>query len=101
VTSYAVLWRHCGDDGHVRAGRLEVRADQIALHGGAGEEEVREQIALDQIADVNRVPPAERLSRLPSLQIDRRTGPPLLLAATAGFGALTEILEKLSSNIVG
>lgn len=100
MDTYAVLWRYGGDDGHVRAGRLEVRDDQIALHGGAGEEEVREQIDLDQIADVHRVPPPERLSRLPSLQIDRRIGPPLLLAATAGVGTFAEILDKLS-NIVG
>lgn len=99
VTTYPVIWSYFGE-GWLRSGRLEVHRHRIALHGGSGTDEVHEQLDPSEIEQIRRLPHAERLAHLPSLQIDRRIGPPLLLAATAGVGAFSEMLDKLCSVIV-
>jgi hypothetical protein len=94
-----VIWCHSGED-RVRVGRIELRPDGFALHGGASEEEAREQVDAEDIAGVHRLPHTQRLQRLPALQVDRRIGPSIVLASVAGIGVLAEITDALASVLV-
>ncbi len=98
TATYAVIWSH-GEAQPVRAGRLELRDEYFALHGGAQQGEVREHVAYPEIAAIHRPYAGQRLGVLPALRIDRCCGPSLLLASIAGVGILREIADALVTAV--
>ena len=93
ASGYAVMWSN-GDTEPTRVGKLELRDEFFALHGGAGQREVREHVAYPEIKRVQRM----RLASLPALRIDRTCGPSLLVASIGGLGFLHEIADTLMTG---
>jgi hypothetical protein len=93
-SSYAVMWSN-GDTEPTRVGKLEVRDEYFALHGGTGQREVREHVAYPEVKAVHR----KRLGSAPALKINRSCGPPLLLASIGGVGLLHEIADALTTGL--
>jgi hypothetical protein len=94
ASTYAVIWSN-GETEPTRVGKLELRDKFFALHGGAEQCEVRENVAYSEIEAVHR----KRLGSAPALKIDRTCGPPLLLASIGGLGLLHEIADALTTGL--
>jgi hypothetical protein len=95
MTSYAVVWRNGG--GIAFYGQLELDPHGLCLHGGEPSHEIRLEVPYDEIVSAERA--GDRISTCPAIRIQSRAAGTLLIASTAGFGTLGEILDKLCRNV--
>jgi hypothetical protein len=94
MTSYAVVWRNGGIAFY---GRLELDPCGIWLHGGERGHEIRIEVPYDEIVRAERA--GDRIGTCPAIRIQSRAAGTLLIASTAGFGTLGEILDKVCRNV--
>jgi hypothetical protein len=90
---YAVVWRT--GDGPTSSGRLELRDDDLVLHGSA--EPDRLQIRFDELSSVEiGRGTAERINGDKSLVLERHSCERVLVAALGGVGLLGELTDLLA-----
>lgn len=95
-SAYAVVWRE--GDGPVKAGKLELGAGELSLRGSGPEGSLaRQRVAYEDVAEVRLGrSEADRISGHTSLILDRRTGPPVAIAAIGGPGIVFELGDLLA-----
>jgi hypothetical protein len=95
--SYAVGW--CEDGGPLFAGRLELLAGALHLDGRADESvESERELPYEEIVGVRFERDAEgRIGNRPTLALELRYGPRLLLASVGGTGSLREIADAVEA----
>jgi hypothetical protein len=94
MKSYAVVWRNGGIAFY---GRLELDPYGLWLHGGERGHEIRVEVPYDEIVSAERA--GDRIGPCPAIRIQSRAAGTLLIASTAGFGTLGEILDKVCRNV--
>jgi hypothetical protein len=78
-------------------GQLELDPYGLCLHGGEPGHEIRIEVPYDEIVSAER--PGDRIGTCPAIRIQTRAAGILLIASTAGFGTLGEILDKVCRNV--
>lgn len=95
-SSYAVAWRE--ESGPIHAGKLELGERRLSLEGsGPRGSLARRRIVYDDLTGV-RIgrAPADRMDGRPSVILDRRTAPPISIAAIGGAGVVFELAAVLA-----
>lgn len=95
-SGYAVVWRE--GDAPVNAGKLELGGSGLSLHGSrANGALARRRIRYDELVQV-RIgrSPSDRINGDPSVILDRRVGPPIVIGAVRGLGVVFELGDLLA-----
>lgn len=98
-TSYAVLWRWA--DGPLCAGELELNEHFLRLEGGYRDgRQVSLGIAYEDVekAFIGRAV-RDRIDARPTLIVDVRGEPRLLVTSAVGLGMIHEMAERLGTHI--
>lgn len=94
-SGYAVVWRE--GDAPVNAGKLELGESGLSLHGSrANGALARRRIRYDELVQV-RIgrSPSDRINGDPSVILDQRVGPPIIIGAVRGLGVVFELGDLL------
>jgi hypothetical protein len=94
--TYAVTWSK--PDGHVYAGRLELRPDGLMLRGGSGTNTVVDRLAYTDLRAVRRARTRERVRGRASIVLELLGGGEISIASVGQPGALTEVAERLAAS---
>jgi len=94
--SYGVVWCEGEGEEALSRGKLELLPRGLRLDGLTGADHAVREIAYDDLAEV-RVgrSRAERLKGSPTLVLERRSGPPIRVAAASQSWVVNELVERL------
>ncbi len=96
--TYAVTWSR--PDGHVYAGRLDLRPDCLLLRGGSGADTVVERLAYENLRAVRRARSIrERVGGRACLVLELLAGGEISIASVGQPGALTEVADRLAAAV--
>lgn len=97
--TYAVTWSK--DDGHVYAGRLDLKPEGLTLRGGSGTQTVLERLAYEDLGSVRRARSLrERVRGHASLVLELLSGGEISIASLGQPGALNEVADRLAATSV-
>ncbi len=100
--SYAVLWRESSQAADICAGKLELGSDRLRLEGTARGRPTTNELDYGELAAARLCRSgSERIGGSPTLVLERKSGPPLLVRSLAGFGIVHELVEILASLLGG
>lgn len=99
-TTYGVVWRE--GEAPLARGKLELLPRAVRLDGLAGSLPVTRELRYDDLGAVRAGrESSDRLNGLPSLVLEPRCGVPIVVAAVAQTGAVSELTELLAKLALG